>query len=80
MGDRTQRVSSPWIKQRERLLQKFSWQAGYGFFSISPSDLDAVRQYIAGQEEHHRKIPFQDEFRMLLREHGLEWDERYIWD
>jgi putative transposase len=74
------RASSLWIKQREPRLCKFSWQAGYGMFSVNPSDLDSVRRYIASQEEHHRKISFQDEFRMLLRQHGLEWDERYVWD
>jgi REP element-mobilizing transposase RayT len=74
------RVSNIWIQQREPLLRSFSWQAGYGMFSVNPSDLDSVRNYIATQEEHHRKISFQDEFRMMLKEHGLEWDERYVWD
>jgi putative transposase len=74
------RSSSIWIKQREPRLRRFSWQAGYGMFSVSAGDLDGVRKYIASQEEHHRKITFQDELRMLLREHGLEWDERYVWD
>jgi putative transposase len=74
------RTSSLWVKQREPRLCSFAWQAGYGFFSVSPSDLDAVRQYIASQEENHRKVSFQDEFRTMLKEHGLEWDERYVWD
>ena len=74
------RASSLWIKQRDPRLRNFAWQAGYGFFSVSPTDLDAVRQYIASQEEHHRKISFQDEFRTMLKQHGLEWDERYVWD
>jgi len=76
----TKRVSSLWIKEREPRLRKFAWQAGYGAFSVSASDIDAVRQYIANQAEHHRKITFQDEFRNMLKEHGLEWDERYVWD
>lgn len=74
------RASSIWIKQRDPRLGKFAWQAGYGMFSVSPHILDSVRHYIATQEEHHREVGFQDEFRMLLGQHGLEWDERYVWD
>ncbi len=74
------RVSSVWIKQREPRLRGFAWQAGYGMFSVSPVDLDIVKQYIANQEEHHRNVTFQDEFRAMLKQHGLEWDERYVWD
>jgi REP element-mobilizing transposase RayT len=58
----------------------FYWQAGYGAFSVSPSNVEAVRKYIDEQEGHHRKLTFQDEFRELLRRHGIEWDERYVWD
>jgi len=76
----TKRASSFWIKQREPRLHNFAWQAGYGAFSVSPVDLDVVRKYIATQEEHHKKLTFQDEFRILLRQHGLDWDERYVWD
>jgi putative transposase len=74
------RTSSIWIKQREPKLHWFAWQAGYGAFSVSPADLDVVQEYIASQEEHHKKISFQDEYRMLLKQHGLEWDEEYVWD
>lgn len=74
------RVSSLWIKQREPQLQHFARQAGYGMFSVSSANLDIVQHYIMTQEEHHRKITFQDEFRMMLKQHGLEWDERYVWD
>ena len=74
------RTSSLWVKELDPRLCHFAWQAGYGFFSVSLSDLDTVRQYIASQEEHHRKISFQDEFREMLKQHGLEWDERYVWD
>jgi putative transposase len=74
------RRSNLWIKQREPRMRNFAWQAGYGVFSVSASNLDIVRQYIAEQEEHHRKITFQDEFRLMLKQHGLEWDERYVWD
>jgi len=73
------RVSSHWIKERDRQMAGFSWQNGYGVFSVSPSALGAVECYIAGQEEHHRKVSFQDEFRVFLRKHGVGWDERYVW-
>jgi REP element-mobilizing transposase RayT len=74
------RASSLWIKQRESRLYRFAWQAGYGAFSVSSANLSVVREYIATQEEHHKKISFQDEYRMLLEQHGLEWDEQYVWD
>jgi hypothetical protein len=53
---------------------------GYADFSVSQGDLERVKRYIASQEEHHRRVNFQDELRELLREHRLEWDERYVWD
>jgi putative transposase len=74
------RVSSIWIKTRDATLHDFAWQSGYGVFSVSTSNLEAVRDYVAGQEEHYRKSTFQDEFRALLRTRGMEWDERYVWD
>jgi putative transposase len=42
--------------------------------------LEEVKKYIENQEEHHRRMTFQDEFRALLSRHGMEFDERYIWD
>ena len=74
------RTSSIWIKERDPQSRDFAWQAGYGVFSVSASDLDGVRNYIARQEEHHGKRDFQDEFRTMLESHGEEWDERYVWD
>jgi hypothetical protein len=75
------RVSSGWVKEHDPIsCSDFTWQAGYGVFSVSASRLDAVREYIGTQEAHHRKTTFQDEFRALLRKHGVEWDERYVWD
>ncbi len=61
-------------------LEGFAWQNGYGIFSIGFSQIEAAQNYVAGQEEHHRKISFQDEFRRLLRRYGMEFDERYVWD
>ena len=58
----------------------FSWQSGYGVFSVSQSAKESVFAYIANQEIHHRKMNFQDEFRALLTKHGIRFDERYVWD
>ena len=49
-------------------------------FSVSQANREEVKQYIARQEEHHRKLSFQEELRALLRRHEIEWDERYVWD
>lgn len=74
------RVSSGWVKEQNERLAKFAWQAGYGTFSVSASNVEKVRTYIAGQEEHHRRVSFQEEYREFLRRYGIEWDERYVWD
>src|ERR1019366_9777470 len=74
------RVSNLWLKERGRDYADFEWQRGYADFSVSQSNLEQVKQYIAGQEEHHRKVGFQDELRALLRRHEIEWDEKYVWD
>ena len=58
----------------------FFWQNGYGAFSVSPSNVVQVKAYTENQEEHHRTMTFQEEFRELLRRHEVEWDERYVWD
>jgi len=72
--------SSAWIKTQPGGPRDFHWQNGYGVFSVSPSSVPQVTRYIASQEEHHRTVPFQEEFRAFLRKHGVEWDERYLWD
>jgi putative transposase len=74
------RVSNLWIQQLGREYGDFQWQGGYADFSVSQSNLDAVKHYIATQEEHHRTMSFQEELRALLRKHEIEWDERYVWD
>jgi REP element-mobilizing transposase RayT len=74
------RTSSAWLKERAPAEADFAWQSGYGVFSVSASNIDAVRDYISRQAEHHRKWSFQDELRALLRKHGEAWDERYVWD
>ena len=72
--------SSKWMKSDGPKNQSFHWQAGYGAFSVSQSKLEEVKRYIENQEEHHRRLTFQDEFRALCRRHGVEFDEQYIWD
>lgn len=72
--------SSKWVKTRGPALAQFHWQAGYGAFSVSPTEADAVIDYIDRQAEHHRSATFQDEYRTLLRRDGIDWDERYVWD
>ena len=57
----------------------FAWQAGYGAFSVSHSHIDTVTKYIAGQEEHHKRVSFQEELLSFPRKQGIEFDERYIW-
>ena len=58
----------------------FHWQNGYGAFSVSQSNVPQVRHYIENQNEHHRRMTFQDELRALYRKHDVEYDERYVWD
>ena len=74
------RVSNLWLKEQGRDYLDFHWQGGYADFSVSQSKLQEVITYIAEQEEHHKKMSFQDELRALLRKHNMEWDERYVWD
>jgi REP element-mobilizing transposase RayT len=68
--------SSAWVRGRER---NFSWQSGYAAFSVSQSKAAQVRAYIAAQQQHHRRIRFEDEFVSLLRRHRMDYDERYLW-
>ena len=74
------RGSSIWLKTKGLDLKDFEWQRGYGMFSIGFSQVDDVRDYIAGQDEHHRKVSFRDELRQLLTRYEIEFDERYVWD
>jgi putative transposase len=72
--------TSKWIKAQGDEYGSFHWQSGYGAFSVSPTRLAAVKQYILNQEKHHKTVSFQDEFRRFLKEYGIEFDERYVWD
>ncbi len=78
--EEVKKSSSKWIKTQGTELEGFAWQTGYSAFAVSPSNVDRVRRYIENQREHHRKTSFQDEYRALLIRHGVEFDERYVWD
>jgi REP element-mobilizing transposase RayT len=78
--EQIKKASSKWIKTLDARYLCFFWQRGYGAFSVSPSQLAAVLEYVDKQQEHHRTRTFQEEYRELLHKHGVEFDERYIWD
>jgi putative transposase len=65
--------SSHWINQNRLVKGKFAWGRGYGAFSVSHSDVSRVANYIAGQEEHHRKRSFAEEYELFIKRYGLEW-------
>jgi len=67
--------SSRWMSEQKK---SFSWQEGYGAFSVSSSNLDRVTRYIQNQEVHHRRASFEEEFRALLSRHGVQYDPKYI--
>ena len=72
--------SSKWIKNQGPEFAGFAWQAGYGAFAVSESNVETVRAYIANQREHHRTKTFQEEYRAFLERHSVAFDERYVWD
>jgi len=72
-------VSSGWVHKTFPALRDFAWQEGYGAFSVSASAIPRVAAYLRGQEAHHRKRSFEDEFLALLRKHGVQFDERFLW-
>ena len=72
--------SSKWMKTKGPRYAKFSWQTGYGVFSVSQSQFDAVRDYIKTQRDHHRRKTFHEEFREFLDKYKIAYDERYVWD
>lgn len=67
--------SSKWMKQ---FRKDFAWQKGYGAFSVSASNLNAVTKYIETQPEHHKKIDSRQEFVLLLERHGLRFEKKFV--
>jgi REP element-mobilizing transposase RayT len=72
--------SSRFINEQGWVKGKFRWQEGFGAFSHSKSNVPVVADYVMNQEAHHAKMKFKNEFIDLLNEHGVEYDERYLFD
>jgi len=72
--------SSKWVNETFPDQGRFQWQEGYGAFSVSASRIENIRQYIRAQHEHHRKKSYQEEYLAFLKKHGIQYDERYVWD
>ena len=73
------RHSSRWIKTLGPHYSSFSWQGGYGGFSVSPDLHKKVKDYILNQEAHHKKTSFRKEYLKFLKEYGIDYDENYLW-
>lgn len=71
--------SSRWIHEQWPQRSLFAWQRGYGAFSVSRSQVPAVARYVAKQETHHRRLSFEQEFLLLLKRHGVDFEPRYLW-
>ncbi|TKG95388.1 IS200/IS605 family transposase [Puteibacter caeruleilacunae] len=71
-------TSHYWLNKQKHPKQKFVWQVGYGVFSFSRSHIGNVIRYINNQEEHHKKVTFREEFLKILKDHGIEYDPRYL--
>ena len=69
--------SSKWIKTLNDSYQSFTWQEGYGAFSVSPTLLNKTIRYIQGQSEHHKKSTFIEEYKLFLEAYGIDYDERF---
>lgn len=78
MVRQTKSVSSKWIKEHYSNMRSFAWQGGYAAFSVSQSNVEAVINYIANQEQHHGKRSFKDELIGFLKKYNVQYDERYI--
>ena len=72
--------SSKWVHDTYPNRRDFRWQVGYAVFSVSQSQAGKLTKYIDNQKEHHKTVSFQDELRQLLDAHGIEYDEKYLWD
>lgn len=78
--EQVKKSSSKWFKTKDKSLENFYWQDGYGAFSVNPGEVDKVISYISLQHEHHDKINFQDEYRAILKRYKVDYDERFVWD
>ena len=78
--EEVKKSSSKWLKTKDGISSNFHWQNGYGVFSVSQSGLRDLIEYIENQEDHHRHVSFQEEYRKFLQKYNIEFDERYVWD
>ena len=72
--------SAKWINDEQLAIGRFEWQKGYGAFTVSYSNIESVQQYIRKQEEHHRTRTFRDEYVEFLKRHGVEFEERFLFE
>ncbi len=77
--EEVKKSSSKWIKTKASTFQTFSWQDGYGAFTIGESQVEALKLYIGGQKERHKRQTFEEEFMLLLKKYHVQYDERYLW-
>lgn len=70
--------SNKWA--HEKWGEPLAWQSGYGAFSVGVQEVEVVSRYVWNQAEHHKAVSFQDEYRAILIEHGIAFDEKYMWD
>ena len=77
---RVKQAGAVWLKEQPGGFRAFEWQAGYGAFSVGQSQLEKLLVYIEGQEEHHRRVTFKEEYVALLGKYGLTGDDRYLWE
>ena len=68
------------MKSKSIDLNNFYWKDGYGAFSVNPSEVEVVPNYIANKKEHHGNKNFQDEYRAFLHKYKVDYDELYVWD
>jgi len=78
--EQVKRESSKFVKTIDEKYARFYCQRGYGMFSVSPKDRDEAERYVRNQEEHHRQLTFQDEYRAMLPHYGVDYDEQYVCD
>jgi len=72
--------SSKWVNDHRKIDGRYSWQVGYGIFSVSQSQLNKVILYVKNQKQHHQTKTFQDELVILLEKNGIDYDPTYLWD
>lgn len=78
--EQVKRESSKFVKSLGSKYSQFYWQRGYGMFSVGPKDRDKAEWYVRNQDTHHQKVTFQQEYRALLEQYSITYDERYVWD